>query len=216
MRLIILGAPGSGKGTMAADLVREFHIPHISTGDIFRQNIKNETALGLKADQYIKNGALVPDDLTIAMVAERLQAQDCATGFMLDGFPRTVAQAVALDQILEQNGRSLDAAVELVVSDESILERLSSRWMCPVCGKAYNLDSLPPRQPGICDDDGSALYQRDDDKVETIKRRLANYYAQTVPLTDYYHQKDILVSINNEGEVGSALPAVLDALRARL
>ncbi len=215
MRLILLGAPGSGKGTMAADLVREFAIPHISTGDIFRQNIKDGTPLGRQADQYLQQGALVPDELTIAMVADRLKQADCQRGFLLDGFPRTVAQAEALDELLQKQNLRLDAVVELVVADESILERLSARRVCSACGRTYNLVSLPPREEGVCDACGGQLYQREDDRPETIRQRLANYYAQTQPLSEYYAVRGLLVRINNEGEVGSALPQVLEALRER-
>ncbi len=215
MRLILLGAPGSGKGTMAADLVREYQIPHISTGDIFRQNIKANTPLGLEADRYIQQGALVPDSLTIAMVADRLEQADCQRGFLLDGFPRTVAQAEALDELLAKRQLRLNAVVELELSDESILSRLSGRRVCASCGRTYNLESYRPHQSGICDACGGSLYQRDDDKPETIRQRLANYYRLTLPLSDYYEQKKLLVRISNEGEVGSSLPDVLVALKER-
>ncbi len=213
MRLVLLGAPGSGKGTMATDLVREFAIPHISTGDIFRQNIKAGTPLGLEANSYIQQGALVPDAVTIAMVADRLAQADCQAGFLLDGFPRTVAQAEALDRILDQQQMPLQAVIDLQVSDESVLERLGGRMVCPGCGKTYNLSSLAPRVAGICDACGTALIQREDDKPETIRKRLANYYAQTLPVSRYYQEKGLLTAINNEGEVGSALPQVLAVLR---
>ena len=215
MRLILLGAPGSGKGTMAADLVREYQIPHISTGDIFRQNIKANTPLGQEADQYIQKGALVPDTLTIAMVADRLEQADCQRGFLLDGFPRTVAQAEALTELLAKRQIALNAVVELELSDESILSRLTGRRVCSLCGRTYNIDSCRPQKEGICDACGGTLYQRDDDKPETIRQRLAHYYQLTLPLSDYYEQKKLLVRINNEGEVGSSLPAVLSALKER-
>ncbi|MBP1757239.1 MAG: adenylate kinase [Firmicutes bacterium] len=215
MRLILLGAPGSGKGTMAADLEVKYQIPHISTGDIFRQNIKDMTPLGQEADQYIKQGALVPDSVTIAMVAKRLEQEDCQRGFLLDGFPRTVPQAEALADILEQSGLKLNAVVELQVSDESILERLTGRRICSSCGRSYNLDSAKPAQEGICDACGGSLYQREDDKEETIRKRLSNYYQQTLPLSDYYQQKNLLIRVSNEGAVGSSLAAVLAAIDAR-
>ncbi|MDD2534013.1 MAG: adenylate kinase [Eubacteriales bacterium] len=215
MRLILLGAPGSGKGTMAADLVKEYQIPHISTGDIFRLNIKNKTPLGLEADTYIQQGALVPDSVTIAMVADRLAQPDCKTGFLLDGFPRTVEQAEALKVMLSACKCKMDAVVELELSDEEIIGRLTTRRVCSSCGKTYNLDSNRPLQDGICDACGGALYQRDDDKPDTIRQRLANYNRQTMPLSDYYKNQNLLVRINNEGEVGSSLPAVLAALRSR-
>lgn len=212
MRLILLGAPGSGKGTISSDLVRVYAIPHISTGDIFRQNIKDKTPLGIEADQYIQKGALVPDAVTIAMVADRLQQPDCQAGFLLDGFPRTVAQAEALDKILHDAQISLNAVVDLEVSDESIIKRLTTRRICSSCGKTYNLDFSKPKLEGICDACGGSLYQRDDDKPETISRRLANYYQQTRPLSDYYQTRNLLIKINNEGAVGSSLPAILSAL----
>ena len=215
MRLILLGAPGSGKGTMAADLVREYQIPHISTGDIFRQNIKANTPLGQEASQYIHQGALVPDTLTIAMVADRLEQADCQRGFLLDGFPRTVAQAEALTELLAKRQIALNAVVELELSDESILSRLTGRRVCSLCGRTYNIDSCRPQKEGICDACGGTLYQRDDDKPETIRQRLAHYYQLTLPLSDYYEHKKLLVRINNEGEVGSSLPAVLSALKER-
>ncbi len=216
MRLILLGAPGSGKGTMASDLVKEYRIPHISTGDIFRLNIKNKTPLGLEADQYIQQGALVPDSVTIAMVADRLKQPDCQSGFLLDGFPRTVEQAEALKVLLKDCQCKLTAVVELDLSDNEIVNRLTTRRVCSSCGRTYNLDSNPPAVEGICDSCGGSLYQRDDDKPETIRQRLANYYRQTKPLSDYYLSQDLLVRINNEGDVGSSLPAVLSALKSRL
>jgi adenylate kinase len=215
MRLILLGAPGSGKGTMAADLEAKYQIPHISTGDIFRQNIKDMTPLGQEADQYIKQGALVPDAVTIAMVAKRLEQEDCQSGFLLDGFPRTVPQAEALAEILEKSGLTLNAVVELQLSDESILERLTGRRICSSCGRSYNMDSAKPAQEGICDVCGGSLYQRDDDKEETIRKRLSHYYQQTLPLSDYYQQKNLLIRVSNEGAVGSSLSAVLAAIDER-
>lgn len=215
MRLILLGAPGSGKGTMASDLVKQYQIPHISTGDIFRLNIKNKTPLGIEADQYIQQGALVPDSVTIAMVADRLSHPDCQNGFLLDGFPRTVEQAEALKQIMKDCRCQLSAVVELELSDDEIISRLTTRRVCAACGKTYNLDSNPPVSEGICDACGGTLYQREDDKPETIRQRLANYYRQTKPLSDYYEHQNLLVRINNEGEVGSSLPAVLTALQSR-
>ncbi len=215
MRLILLGAPGSGKGTMAADIKAKLQIPHISTGDIFRQNIKDLTPLGQEADQYIKQGALVPDALTIAMVADRLNQDDCQRGFLLDGFPRTVAQAEALNEILASRQLELNAVVELQVSDETILQRLSARRICSSCGKSYNLEFLKPAHEGICDNCGGSLYQRDDDQEETIRKRLENYYKQTLPLSDYYKEKNLLVRVDNEGAVGSSLNAVLAAVSER-
>jgi adenylate kinase len=216
MRLILLGAPGSGKGTMAALLVREFQIPHISTGDIFRQNIKDRTALGLEAEVYIHKGALVPDEVTIAMVADRLSQDDCQRGFLLDGFPRTVPQAEALDKILTERDLPLQAVIDLQVSDELIMARLSDRRVCSKCGQTYNLSSLRPKVENICDTCGGALFQRDDDMPETIRKRLENYYKQTKPVSDFYAKRGLVDAIDNNGEVGSSLPAILKALRARV
>ena len=193
----------------------QYQIPHISTGDIFRLNIKNKTPLGIEADQYIQQGALVPDSVTIAMVADRLSHPDCQNGFLLDGFPRTVEQAEALKQIMKDCRCQLSAVVELELSDDEIISRLTTRRVCTACGKTYNLDSNPPVSEGICDACGGTLYQREDDKPETIRQRLANYYRQTKPLSDYYEHQNLLVRINNEGEVGSSLPAVLTALQSR-
>jgi len=213
MQIVLLGAPGSGKGTLAADLVKMYGLPHISTGDIFRQNIKEKTPLGLTASEFISKGELVPDEVTIAMVADRLAQPSCANGFLLDGFPRTVAQAEALSAILSGMGNSLTAVLNLEVKEETVIERLSSRRVCASCGRGYNIVSLPSKVEGICDDCGGKLIQREDDKPETIMNRLQTYRRQTEPLISYYHQQGLLVNINNEGAVGSTndeVKAILD------
>jgi adenylate kinase len=215
MQIVLLGAPGSGKGTMADDLVRFFKVPHISTGEIFRQNIKDKTPLGLAASQYISGGALVPDEVTISMVAERLAQPSCAGGFMLDGFPRTVAQAEALTAILSKLNLPLTVVINLDVMVETIIERLSSRRICSVCGRGYNTDSIPPKVEGICDVCGGALIQREDDKPATIQERLATYRRETEPLISYYSKLGLLVTIDNEGEVGSSLEIVKDTINQR-
>jgi adenylate kinase len=216
VQLVLLGPPGSGKGTMADDLVHVYHIPHISTGDIFRQNIRDNTSLGREAAGYINTGALVPDSLTIALVADRLNQQDCKDGFLLDGFPRTCSQADALNELLSEHSQPLTAVLNLVVSDETVIKRLSGRRLCSGCGKGYNLYSMPPRVPGICDACGSPLVQRDDDKQEIVTQRLRTYYQQTLPLIAYYRAKGVLIDIDNEGEVGSKLDFVLGILDERL
>jgi adenylate kinase len=201
---------------MAADLVREFNIPHISTGDIFRQNIKAGTPLGIEADRYIQQGALVPDAITIAMVADRLAQADCAPGFLLDGFPRTINQAEALNHLLGERGILLTAVIDLKIRDDLVIDRLGGRLVCSQCGKTYNLTSLAPKVANICDGCGGDLYQRDDDKPETIRKRLDNYYLQTLPVSDYYKSSGLLSEVRNEGEVGSSLPVVKEILRKRL
>ncbi|MEA4890830.1 MAG: adenylate kinase [Clostridiaceae bacterium] len=216
MQVILLGPPGSGKGTMASDLIRIYQIPHISTGDIFRQNIREKTELGRQADQYIKTGALVPDILTIAMVEDRLNQPDCAKGFLLDGFPRTRPQAEALERMEIVRKNPLTAVVNIRVSDQVILDRLTARRVCPGCGRSYNLVSLQPQNADICDDCGQKLIQRDDDKPETIKNRLKTYYQQTEPLIQFYREQKLLFDVDNEGAVGSSLAVVQKALNERI
>lgn len=208
MQLILLGPPGSGKGTLAVDLIRIYRIPHISTGDIFREQIRSKTELGRQADACIRSGALVPDGLTIAMVAGRLAEPDCGPGFLLDGFPRTIAQAVALDAMPAIVSRPLTAVINVRVSDKTILERLSGRRICPVCGRSYNIVSIQPLQEGVCDACGGKLVQRTDDLPATILRRLKTYADQTEPLIGYYRERGLLFDVDNEGAVGSSLDAV--------
>lgn len=216
MKLILLGPPGSGKGTLAADLARMYHIRHISTGDIFRQMIREETELGLKASSYIEAGQLVPDDLTIAMVRQRLAADDCRSGFMLDGFPRTLPQAEALERMTQSMNCRIDAVLNVQVPDELILKRLSGRRMCRGCGRGYNIYSMPPKQENICDVCGDELIQRSDDQPETIRQRLETYREQTEPLIDYYASRDLLIDVDNSGKVGENLPDVDRALKNKL
>lgn len=208
MKLILLGAPGSGKGTLAADLKTIYNIPHISTGDIFRKNIGDKTTLGLKASEYISKGLLVPDDLTIDMVTDRISQPDCINGFLLDGFPRTIPQADALAGILDKAGTSLTAVINVTISDELVLKRLSNRRVCSNCGFSYNLISLPPKQTGICDKCGGNVIQRDDDFEETITKRLATYHIQTQPLVDYYRHLGLLFDVSNDGKAEDALNKV--------
>jgi adenylate kinase len=196
--IILIGPPGAGKGTQAAMLHEALDLPHIASGDLFRENLKNETELGLKAKAYMDRGELVPDDITIAMVMERLSRPDCAYGALLDGFPRTIAQAEALDQALAVRGQKIGVVPYIAVPDEVLVERLGGRRLCRVCGKSYHTLFNPPQQPGVCDEDSGELYQRDDDKPETVRNRLKVYWAQTSPLIDYYRRRGVLVEINGD------------------
>lgn len=208
MQLILLGPPGSGKGTLAADLEQIYRIPHISTGDIFRRMIREKTSLGLEAESYISRGELVPDQVTIRMVRTRLQESDCLEGFILDGFPRTIEQAKALDAILGQMGKKLTAVLNVVVSEELILHRLTGRRHCPECGRGYNMNTMPPRDDEQCDDCQVSLEQRDDDNPQTIRSRLQTYARQTLPLLEYYQKQDMMLDIDNSGKPGENLDDV--------
>ena len=196
MKIIMLGAPGAGKGTQAKQIAAKYSIPHISTGDIFRANIKNGTELGKKAKEYMDQGLLVPDELTCDLVMDRIQEDDAANGFVLDGFPRTIPQAEALDGALKKIGQSMDFAIDVDVPDENIINRMSGRRACLNCGATYHIVSIPPKQEGICDACGSKLVLRDDDKPETVKKRLDVYHDQTQPLIDYYTKQNILKSVD--------------------
>ncbi len=196
--IVLLGPPASGKGTQAAQLREALKLPHVASGNLFRENLKNETELGLKAKGYIARGELVPDDVTIAMVMERLSWPDCVNGALLDGFPRTIAQAEALDQALAERGHKIGVVPYISVPDEVLIERVSGRWLCRICGESYHVRFNPPQQPGVCDKDGGELYQRDDDKPETVRQRLKVYWEQTSPLIDYYRSQGVLVEINGD------------------
>jgi adenylate kinase len=213
--IVLFGPPASGKGTQAARLREEFGLPHVASGDLFRENLRNETGLGLKAKAYMGRGELVPDDITIAMVMDRLSRPDCADGALLDGFPRTIAQAVALDQALAERGQKIALVLYIVVPDEVLVERGSGRWLCPVCGEAYHVLFNPPKIPGVCDKDGGKLYQRQDDRPETVRNRIKVYWEQTSPLIDYYRQRGVLVEINGDrpiDDVTADLIAAIDRL----
>jgi adenylate kinase len=212
MRLILLGAPGAGKGTQASVLSKKFNIPHISTGDIFRSNIKNGTELGKKAKEYMDKGALVPDELTIDIVKDRLQQPDCKNGFILDGFPRTTPQADYLEEALDSMGVSLDYVVDIHVSDDEIIKRMSGRRTCPACGKSYHVKFNPTKQEGTCDACGSAVIQREDDKEETVVNRLKTYHDQTEPLVEYYKAKGKLLIVEGQEKVDDTTKEVLKAL----
>lgn len=201
MNLLIMGPPGAGKGSQAAKIVSHFHIPHISTGDMFREAIKAETPLGVKAKSYIDAGELVPDDLTNAIVKERLMQPDCKDGFLLDGYPRTINQGVVLDEILHTLDKKIDAVLNIECSEDIIVKRIGGRIICRSCGATYHKINYPPKVEDVCDRCGGELYQRKDDNPETVKNRLAVYYNQTSPLLDYYRTKGNLINLDGTIEV---------------
>ncbi len=201
MKIIMLGAPGAGKGTQAEKISEFYKIPHISTGDIFRENIKNKTELGKKASAYMEAGELVPDELTCDLVADRVQKDDCKDGFILDGFPRTVPQAEALDEILTKMSAKIDFAINVDVPDEHIVDRMKGRRACSECGKIYHTVTMPPKEESVCDVCHGNLIIRDDDKPETVKNRLTVYHEKTSPLIDFYGNKGILKTIDGTGDM---------------
>ena len=212
MKIIMLGAPGAGKGTQAKQIADKYSIPHISTGDIFRANIKNGTELGKKAKQYMDQGALVPDELTCDLVMDRIQQDDCKNGFVLDGFPRTIPQAEALDAALEKINEKMDYAIDVDVPDENIVNRMSGRRACLNCGATYHLISIPPKVEGICDRCGSEIVLREDDKPETVQKRLKVYHEQTQPLIDYYAKKGILKEVDGTMDMNDVFAAIVKIL----
>lgn len=201
MKIIMLGAPGAGKGTQAIMISEKYGIPHISTGDIFRANIKNGTELGKKAREYMDQGLLVPDDLTCDLVVDRISRDDCSKGYILDGFPRTIPQAQALDRALDNMKTSLDYAIDVDVPDENIVNRMSGRRACPGCGATYHVVFRAPQKEGICDECGEKLITRADDLPETVQKRLTVYHDQTQPLIDYYEKKGILKTVDGTKHV---------------
>ena len=188
MNIILLGPPGAGKGTQAARIIEKYNVPHISTGDIFRENIKEGTPLGQKAQEYMNKGELVPDSLVIEIATDRLTKDDCKEGFLLDGFPRTVEQAEALDKFLADAGKKVDHVLDMDVAPEILMERLTGRRVCKSCGATYHVTNIPPKVEGVCDSCGGQLYQRDDDTAETVGNRIEVYNAQTKPLIEYYEK----------------------------
>lgn len=210
--LILFGAPGAGKGTQTALLSQVLGIAPVSSGDLFRENIRQQTELGRQAKQYIDRGELVPDAVTVGMVMQRLAAADCARGAILDGFPRTIPQAESLAAALAAQDKALRTVVDLQVEHETLVERLGGRWVCRQCGASYHMSFHPPAQPGVCDTCGGELYQRVDDRPETIEHRLEVYYAQTAPLQEYYRSQGLLMPINGEQSIEEVQETVLRAL----
>jgi adenylate kinase len=213
MRLVLVGAPGAGKGTQAKYIGQHFDIPAISTGDIFRANLAARTPLGLEAKRYMDRGDLVPDEVTIGIVRDRLSQGDTEPGFLLDGFPRTLPQAEALDKMLDELGIPLDVVLELKADEDEVVRRLSGRRTCRMCGHVWHTEFDPPKQEGVCDICGGELFQRDDDKPETIRRRLQVYNDQTAPLVGYYRDKGLLRTIEAEGRVDEVTRRAIDALQ---
>ena len=210
--IVMLGAPGAGKGTQAKMLSRRVGLPHVSSGDLFRENIKNQTELGKLASSYIEAGDLVPDNVTIAMVQDRLSREDCVKGAILDGFPRTTAQAEALDETLDEMGFEIGLVPFIQVPNQVLMERLTGRWTCREHGHVFHILFNPPAQPGICDHDGSELYQRPDDSPETVANRIKVYFEQTAHLIDYYRQNGVLVEIDGHREIEDVNQALMDIL----
>ncbi|MFR8789841.1 adenylate kinase [Gallintestinimicrobium sp.] len=212
MKIIMLGAPGAGKGTQAKMIADKYGVPHISTGDIFRANIKNGTELGMEAKKYMDQGLLVPDELTVRILLDRVAQDDCKNGYVLDGFPRTIPQAEVLDSELTKLGDHIDYAINVDVPDENIVKRMSGRRACLTCGATYHIEHVPPKKEGICDVCGSELVLRDDDKPETVKNRLNVYHEQTQPLIDFYTEKGVLKTVDGTvpmEEVFATITAIL-------
>ncbi|CAM4469786.1 MAG: adenylate kinase [Paenibacillus macerans] len=213
MNLLFMGPPGAGKGTQAEVIVNEFGIPHISTGDAFRLAIKQGTPVGMKAKEYIDQGLLVPDDVTVGIVRERLQQSDCEKGFLLDGFPRTLSQAESLEELLKELGRKLDHVIDLKVDRNKLLARLTGRRICKSCGATYHVIFNPPKQEGVCDKCGGELYQRSDDTEEKVGTRLDEYINKTAPLLKFYEDKGLLRQVDGEQEIDAVSKEIVSLLR---
>ncbi len=214
MKIIMLGAPGAGKGTQAKKIAAKYQIPHVSTGDIFRANIKNGTELGMKAKGYMDAGGLVPDEITIGMLLERIHEADCANGYVLDGFPRTIPQAESLTEALAGMGEKIDCAINVDVPDENIISRMSGRRACLNCGATYHIVYNPPKNEGVCDVCGDKLVLRDDDKPETVQKRLNVYHDQTQPLIDYYQKADVLEQVDGTQDMEAVFQDIVKILGA--
>jgi len=212
MKIIMLGAPGAGKGTQAKMIAEKYSIPHVSTGDIFRANIKNGTDLGKEAKSYMDKGELVPDELTVRILLDRVAQEDCKNGYVLDGFPRTIPQAKVLESELNKQGTDVDFAINVDVPDENIIKRMSGRRACVTCGATYHIEHVPPKTEGICDKCGSELILRDDDKEETVKNRLNVYHEQTQPLIDFYAAKNVLKNVDGTVDMMDVFKAITDIL----
>ena len=216
MNLVFLGLPGAGKGTQAKILANKYDIPHISTGDIFRNAIKNETPLGVKAKEYIDSGELVPDEVTNGIVKERLQDKDCNKGFILDGYPRTLDQAEALDSNLDDFNKKIDLVIYTKVSESELIKRLTGRRICEDCGATYHVDFKPPKEESICDDCGGKLIQRDDDKEETVKKTINVNKNKTEKLIKYYDEKNILIEIDAEKDIDEVTNDIVDLIEEKI
>jgi adenylate kinase len=216
MHIIMLGAPGAGKGTQADILSQDMDLPHIASGDLFRQALEERTKVGLLAKSYMDKGELVPDEITIKMILERLNQSDCASGCIFDGFPRTLHQAKVLDQALKEQGKSIDKAIYIEVPNEELVKRLSGRWLCRTCQTPYHIISSPPKTPGKCDKCGGELYQRSDDREETVKERLSIFFAQTVPILDYYEKQGKLIRVNGNLGMQEVAREIISALKAEV
>ncbi len=212
MKIIMLGAPGAGKGTQAKMIAEKYSVPHISTGDIFRANIKNGTELGMEAKKYMDQGLLVPDELTVKILLDRVAKVDCVYGYVLDGFPRTIPQAKVLDNALTEMGDAIDYAINVDVPDENIVKRMSGRRACLACGATYHIEHVPPKTEGICDVCGQELVLRDDDKPETVLNRLNVYHEQTQPLIDFYNEKGVLKNIDGTVDMKDVFAAIVEIL----
>lgn len=212
LRTVLLGPPGAGKGTQATRIVEKYNVPHISTGDIFRENIKNGTELGKKAQEYMNKGELVPDDLVIEIATTRLLADDCKEGFLLDGFPRTVYQAEKLDEFLKAHGLELDVIIDIEVGKDELITRLTGRRVCKACGASYHVVNIPPKTEGICDSCGGELFQRADDTVETVNNRIEVYNEQTMPLVDYYKNAGKLAVVDGALSLDTVFAEIVKAI----
>ena len=212
MKIIMLGAPGAGKGTQAKLIAEKYGIPHVSTGDIFRANIKEGTDLGKEAKEYMDKGQLVPDDLTVRILLDRVSKEDCKDGYVLDGFPRTIPQAEVLDTEVAKLGESIDFAIDVDVPDENIIRRMGGRRACLKCGATDHVEHIPPKQEGVCDKCGSELVLRDDDKPETVKKRLEVYHKQTQPLIDYYSKQNILRTVDGTQDMNDVFADIVKLL----
>ena len=212
MKIIMLGAPGAGKGTQAKMIADKYQVPHVSTGDIFRANIKNGTELGMEAKKYMDQGQLVPDELTVKILLDRVAQPDCEKGYVLDGFPRTIPQAEVLDKALAELNESIDYAINVDVPDENIVRRMSGRRACLSCGATYHIEHIPPKQEGICDTCGQELVLREDDKPETVLNRLEVYHKQTQPLIDFYTEKGVLRTVDGTVDMQDVFASIVAIL----
>ena len=213
MRLVLLGPPGAGKGTQASAIVNEYKIPHISTGDMFRENINNNTDLGKEAKKYMDQGNLVPDELVVSMVADRIKKDDCKDGFLLDGFPRTLVQGEELDKVLSSLGLKLDRVINLDLDESVVVERIIGRRICPECGATYHVKFNPPKEENICDKCSSKLLQREDDTKEVVEQRYRVYEEQTEPLIDYYEKQNLIMNIDGSKDIDEISKDIIEGLR---